>query len=732
MSEVIEFKGIERVNEFTDPELLKKTEVVTLDNLILDKVGGKAIKRGAITPFNTNSAGGGVNSLHDVVDASGNNYLLAATGTTLKASANGTAAWSTLKSGLTNGLKTKIVPYLDKYIVTNGTDAIFQTDLSTTWSLEITAPVVTSIVSEEAEGGELSIGRYPYYRYILVYVTELGELSAPSQPFSHLFFGTSIGDYKTIRFNSLPVSADSRVVSRLLFRTQSISNNNPGSVYYLLATLDNSQTYFVDNFSDFTLDTSKTIQFVTIPSKANNILIHKERLFLGNITFVDKNQLMPEFTKKNTSPDSGYRAGYEFNLANSTSTGSLTAGTYKYRLALIDSIGRISDYIEIQTTLSGGENTVVFLDMPCTPSADYTLKIYRTKVGGSTFYELPYISGPFNDTLTDKIADASLTVTMPSAGTTAYKSGIAYSEVGQPASITAYNILQINPDDGDQIVKLIDGGDRIYVWKTNSIYQILTLGHPQNWQIELLYSKKGCDQPDMVCKAGEKIYFIVNKQVFRFPDYMEKPISLNKINTFKGVNSFTDMFYSNYYNWLFVIADGDMLIYDEKLDAWYEFYCDDQTWKCGVEKIHGSNRDTLVFGHYSATLLSKYNISSFVDDDNSTQTEIITDIIFKTLVMNAPEYRARLRKILANYKKRDDQAVNHQLYSIDDQTQRYSTDSTNSTNPSHYKFLLLVTDAMSGTLIDSFKFFYRIYGAGLNEFNNAKIFYNPRRRIRSG
>ena len=37
-------KGIKRVNEFADPEIIEQTEVTTFENYVLDKEGGKAVK----------------------------------------------------------------------------------------------------------------------------------------------------------------------------------------------------------------------------------------------------------------------------------------------------------------------------------------------------------------------------------------------------------------------------------------------------------------------------------------------------------------------------------------------------------------------------------------------------------------------------------------------------------------------------------------------------------------
>ncbi|MFA6364718.1 hypothetical protein [Methanoregula sp.] len=728
MHQAIEIKGIERVNEFVDPELLKTTDVATFKNMILDKVGGKAIKRGGMAAFNSNSAGGGINSLHDTVNSGGTNILLASMGTKLIKSTSGTGAWSDLKTGLTTGLKTRIVPYLDKFIVSNGTDTIFMTDLSSTWNLEVTAPVITGISSSSTEtDGNLRLGTYPFYRYLLVYVTNLGELSAPSQPFSHIFPGFVESTTKRIRFDGLPVSADSRVVARMLYRTKNISNTNTGGVYYLLATLDNATTYFIDSYADTVLDLSKTVTFVTVPTKAKTILAHKERIFFGNITRSTKIPIAPEFTNGNASPLAGYSGGADLTLAGAASVGGLlTTGTYKYRFALTDDSGRISDYIEVTVSVSGANNSVTISYPPTPPTSSYTMNIYRTKVGGSTYYKLTTLGfGEYS--YTDIIADASLTVEMPTSSTETIKSGLMYSEIGQPAAVNAYNVKQINPDDGDEIMELIDMGDRIIIFKKNSIYQIVTYGDPLNWQIEAIYTKKGGDEEHLIKKAGDKIYFVSNNQLYRFPDFMEKPISLNKINSFKNITTFRDCFYSNYYNWFFVIADTTLFVYDEKLDSWYEFVSEDtgiKTWTCGIEKLYGTTRDTLIFGHSGINTVSKYDPSVFLD----LAEEIISEITSKTFVDRNPTYSMRLRKLNSTYKKRDGQDVSHLIADPYSVTQKLIADSTNATYSSDYKQYRTPTDTMTGDLTLTNNFYYKISGKGLNEFDGAVIKFGIRNR----
>lgn len=298
-------KGIKRINEFADPELLEINELTQLDNAVLDKEGGKAIRRGGFGIFNNNATSNTINSLHDIVTSEGTNLLLGSTSTLLIKSTSGTGAWSNLKTGLTTGLKTRLAAYDGIFTITNGTDTIFTTDGTSTWNLEISAPSVANITSSAAAGGSLGIGEY---KYILVYVSDKGEYSVPSQPFTH-YLSTSSNNstsssYNQLRFDNIPVASDTRVVRKLIFRTKIDSG-----IFYLLRSMDNDETYFEDDVADTSLDTSESVTFINIPTKGDYLLIHRERLFISSVTLNDVNYEAPAHSKVAGSPPSGWTNG---------------------------------------------------------------------------------------------------------------------------------------------------------------------------------------------------------------------------------------------------------------------------------------------------------------------------------------------------------------------------------------------------------------------------------------
>jgi len=734
--EHITLGNIKRVNEFLSPEHLENSEVVRFENMVLDSVGGRAIKRGGFTKFNTNAIGAAVYSLYDATDTSGNNYLLASAGTTIKKSLNGTGTWSNLKTGLTANQKMSVVPYNGRFIITNGVDAPFSTDLTNLYGLGVTAPSITALTSTAFPGGDLTPNSS--YKWCMCYLTDFGELSPASRIFSHYLSArnnNSTDDtYQGVTFTGLPVSGDARVVSKLIFRTEA-----DGEAFYLVTTIDNDITTFVDGKADTSLDKSQTIPSIAIPTIAKYICIHKERLLLGNV-------VVPDYTIEPIVSTSG-SGTYTFDaIQDDYPYGGMTAGTYGYRVIWVDKNNNISNYLTASVTIASGKNSARIGHIPLPTIASVACRIYRTKVGGSTYY---YWGEATTESVTDMIADSALsTDTLPAASTasTTYKCGVLFSEISKPAQLSLYDpndpsssfIIQVFPDDGDEITGLLDYEDRVLVFKKNSICQIITSGDPLSggWRVEKISSMMGCNQPNSIQRAGQYVYFINNNSIYRFPDSVEKPFSLLFKNTLASVTSFRHSAYSNYYHWYVVVVsisgNDHVLIYDEKVQTWYKFA---PLWsamdiQCACEKTQGSSKGTLLFGDSgTAQAVFKYDTTAILDDATNDITPLIK---FKTLTMNENTYLARLRKILCNYKKADHKSVAHYLYDVDSWVSKTATDSTNATNSTDYKNYSLVTDAMTGTLQRSPKFYYQIAGAGLAEFSNMVLWYRTEKRETRG
>lgn len=663
-------KGLTKVDEFSDPELLDQSALTQLDNMTLDLTGAKAVKRGGFGLFNSNASGGAVYSIHDVVDSGANNYLLAQVNGTLKKSALGTGTWSNLKTGLNATAKTYIVPYNSKYIITNGQDTPFITDITSTWNLSIAAPVITGIVSNGANYGNMTPNAK--YLYYMVYKTALGERSQVSQPFTHYCnandSNTTSSTVTTVEFSVLPngASADSRVVSKQIFRTQA-----NGSVPYLLATLEAEDALFIDSNPDTALDLSETIEILDPPIKAAYIITHKERIVVANIT---------QATYVNQPTHSKVGNGYTFSAVEGTVVSGLPAGTYKYRVYWFDEFGSVSGYQESNNvTLTGLKSiNVRHIPRPSGLQVGVSARLYRTSDAGVTWYSFGSIGD--GDGIFDDYTNAELTVvTLPTETSSSIvsKSRILYSEIAKPNEFPQFNSIEVYPDDADEITGLVDDTDGIIIFKKNSICKLYTNGSPVNWRVERLISQIGCDQPESIQKIGEKIYFMNNFQVYRYPDYISIPLSNTRRTTFSAISSIKSSAYSNYYQWYVLVTNNSVLVYDEKIETWYKFTANSQSWESVIEKKFGSYRGGLLFGHSSLQVISKYVVADKLDYDGSTTYQITPTLKTKTYIFNEPTALARPRLFHSNYYKRDGQSVVHTFTSVDENITHTYTDTDN-------------------------------------------------------
>ena len=94
-----------------------------------------------------------------------------------------------------------------------------------------------------SSGTSLDVGTY-YYR--VVYVTSIGETGASP----HLLVTTTTGN-TTVNLSGIPISSDSRVTARKLYRTKVGATND--NQYFLATINDNTTTTYVDNTPDGSL-----------------------------------------------------------------------------------------------------------------------------------------------------------------------------------------------------------------------------------------------------------------------------------------------------------------------------------------------------------------------------------------------------------------------------------------------------------------------------------------------
>lgn len=657
----IVIKSIDKVDEFTDPELLPPTTAVRLENLVLDSQLNKPIKRGGFSVFNTNSAYGGIYSIEDLVDSAGNNQMLVLSGIdgrSILKSAAGTGAWSTLKTMTTAFAKLRLATYSGRFYITNGVDAPFATDLTTNTDLLLTAPDVSNVTTEHSTGGDLTPNAK--YYWALAYITKDGEISPSSAWITHNYSKTSGNStytgYGTIDLKILPVSSDPRVVGRLLYRTRADE-----LFPFLLTRLDNVSTTYSDHSADTLLDLSQAIKYGQAINTCKYLITHKERLFMGYLTLTD---IAPKMIRNGLGSNGAVFAGAEFVYPT-----SMAAGNYYYRVIFVDKYGNVSAHAQTAAITIAAGKSIELTNIPQPIGEGIESRLYRSKsYGGNTqLTDFFFVGNNYSNKYLDTMTDAQLgagTQPAPTTSTTGYSSGVLYSEIGKPSQVPSENLILVYPDDVDFITGLVDDEDGVLVVKQNSICKIFTRGEPLSWEVRKLVSQIGCDQPLSIQKIGSRVYFLNNKQLYRYPDSVDFPVNKDLNATLKTVTAINDSAYSNYHQWYVLIVTITntkyILIYSEKLDTWYKF-SSTLTWECVTEKLNGADRGKLIFGTSSIYTLWKYDESISLDNG----AEIIPWLKFKTFISPEPNTLIRLRKLWANYKKKTYLPVNHTFFSAE-------------------------------------------------------------------
>ena len=694
-------KGISKVNEFVDPELLQDSEVTELKNLVID--GGVAKKRGAIKSYNTSSSGGTIKDLFGLgddllglVDVGGTR--------TLKKFSSGT--WSSLKTGLSDvGIFGALKD--DKLFLTNGTDEPFGTDGSTTWDIPISSPDLSSTTTAVSSGGDLEASKV--YRYAFAYITDKGEVGDYSV-IGHYLSGsdnTTDGTYKTVDFTDLPVSSRADVTGRRVFRTE-----GSGLVFYYLTDIDNTSTTFSDSSADTLLDTSETLPYSSSPTKADQIAIHRDRLFLGGVTVDDRSVVKPPTVSIAVTTDD-----------------SDTRNTWAYAVTYLDSYGNesiISTSGSVSTHgTTGWTNTITYIPKPMVGAGErdtsiVAIKLYRSENGGDFkwiknidhtnadwSHNLPYLS------TTDSALTAGDSYSAPPS--TTYSNRIYYSEIDKFGQINVLNYVDIYPQDNEDIIGMVDQEDGLLVLKEKSICFVYTSGSPYNWRVVKLIENIGCTNKTSIQRAKNAVYFQYNNDIYRFPDM--KIISQEFNNTLDGI-TINDTAYVSKYNWYVIVSNSKMYIYDERNGTWLYFTPDDTSYSSATETIDGD----FYIGHL---ILMKYDTSTSLDYNESREADedTISSSLKSKHYISTPNQEFRLRKLFSLFNKGSG-SVTEKL--VDPVTSGYRSVTHSGTG---WKTLKQTIDGMTGSLKTSHSIRYEISG-DIVEFNSMRIESNMRNRNR--
>lgn len=749
----ITIRGIKGVNEALHPELLDAGQLADMENMILNSSGeaGMPVKRGAYRKYNTNGAGSSVRSLCDAVDEAGNNYVLAAVSTALKKSADGTGVFQNVKTGLDGYASMRFVEIGNgAYLFTNGVDKpflVFGAGFVSSVNLEIAAPDVSSIVTSHSSGGYLSEG---HYRYMLVYATETGERSNPSQPVTH--YKNSYGSIastdatdKKIRLKNLPVSSDARVTKRLLYRTKALSNSDSMHVYYLRAVLNNSDTTFDDDgteSSDDSLYMNDSPVFQQLPPAAKYTARHRGRVYFGNVELEEKNYFNPPHAKTDPSPGS-WTAGSAFDIISvqASLSGPYDGTFYQYRCVFVDENGVESDPVDTPVmNLNGGGAypDSVKVDLGHIPFAGTGIaarpnvkrRIYRTKRNDSSFYllgefdlstidQLSVLMSPDGDTVNDD--DLGSQYGAPAM--LSYKSGIVFSEAAQPANCKAENIVLVFDDDGDEITGIADDGDGILVFKAKSICKIFTSGAPVNWRTVMVSEQTGCSNPESLVKLDRSYFFRSGVHFYKYGGGLTL-LSAAIPSTVNAITNVTASEYDAGKHWYVVsVSEGSsnyLLVYDERIGSWYRFTISQA--KALAMKQYGTGEGALLIG--GVNYLLHYNESYDTDNENDLEpVEITTYIKTATIVFGDGISEVRLRKLFLEYENSGSITVTLSNPDIDGITgRRVSTLNPGVAGVVSWR---LIPDAMpSGTLQTTPKISFEITGSGLQAFKSLRLLFH--------
>ncbi len=559
-----------RTNDKLAADLIGMDELAVLTDAVLDYKIGKPVKRGHFTRYDAGiPANDKILKLADVKNNAGLHRLLAAAGAKIERYSAADNAWDDFVLGLTSGFKFRYVPFADKLIFafdTNDDPVMGSNDLATYWNLELATATVTAIQSfHKGATGELTADTL--YKYIIVGVTEDGQMGPPSKPFTHIYASTT---YRTtddgtnsdsIFFQNLPYIADSRVVNRFIFRTKSeedLGQYKTGEVYYLHSILDNDYTgtdyqkSFLDNTADIDLGTEIVI-YLNTPTRAKFIAYSNERLVLGNFSQVDYNHFSPANTNNGGTPlteYSTYTDGFKLIGTDTAGGAGTLAGSeqYDYRIHYVDEFGRYSKHyhdVTVNTGASVNDHHITIYHIGGvgieTAKILPQIAIFRRTGGAGSYYLLGKFSiNGFADVTTKKITVyaggnsfvdwgcANLTETWvdPSTVINAYPSAICFSEVSSPSTIRDEDKRQIYPDDGTAISGLFDDQDGVVIFKTNSINKVFISGNPVNWRLVQLCRNYGCDQSETIQKAGSSYYFIYQNKAYRYDYGAEKPVDI--------------------------------------------------------------------------------------------------------------------------------------------------------------------------------------------------------------
>jgi hypothetical protein len=697
-----------RVDGDTSIEKLGNGTVALLDNMVLNNPYGSASIRGAWRLENSNQTTNAVKRLLDVKDKDNQEWYIACQSDRLSRGLGGT--WTDIKTGLTGDGNIQYTQIPNGLVFTNGSDTPFLlsgSDFTVDDNVEISAPDISSVTMQRITTDVGDLRPSCTYRWMLVYVTETGERSEPSNPFCYVVSSSTYDQQcsatkRRFLLQALPVSSDSRVTHKILYRTEGYDSTAfsgdgelyTGKIYYRLATLQNDETIFADNVADEDLDFSDTVMFVRHPNVAEYVTKSNNRLFYGNYILPKIHQWKPTVTVKPQAGDTTYPAGGSLTYTNGGSTNNIGEITlsdnitgltpseyYQYMYVYVDHNG-LEGRPSYQTNvfLSGGSASkrqaisglydVGRVGSNNSLHQSPTIKsrrIYRTLGQATSFTpnSKPFflveeqtidtgdIGTKLGYTYTDTKNDSSLG-SQYVEDTEDQFSSIAWSQADRYSYLLVENVRQVFAEDSDPITGIHDDGNGVLIWKENTIVKLYHTGAPQNWYLRKVSHDIGCDTPLSLVKVGDTYYFAYREKIYSMVSGQAPiDISYGKYSDFSG---YTILGAVGNDQWIiFTITDtatgtlNYQMIYDKIVKTWYRFtFGANDVTTTFIKKYDtiDPNNHNLPFMFVDKKTY-RYDPTSIVDQFSGSDTAINTKIGFPLFKIEG--YESKVRNIIIDW-----------------------------------------------------------------------------------
>jgi hypothetical protein len=768
----IEYDLFQRVDEDTSIEKIGNGVVATLDDMVLNNPYGSASIRGAYTLKNNFQPTNSIKRIIDVRDEDNQEWFIAGNGALLSRSVGGT--WANIKTGLTGTGNFQFTQIPKGIVFTNGADKPFilsGSDFSVDDNVEIEPPDVSGITAQRTTDASGSLRASSAYRWILVYKTEVGEISNVSASFTFsnthsTYSQTTNSTNLKFLFRQLPVSTDSRVTHKVLYRTEGwvSSEKLTGLIYYRVTDLQNDITLYVDDVADEDLDFSDTIRFVRLPNDSEYTTRSNNRLWFANYTLPKISQNRPPVTCLPHGSASVYPAGganwgdsslvtknLEVTADVVSVTGLIPNYYYQYMYTYIDfnDIESRPSYgtstFQVGSAVNGGSYhkvTTALYDSGRVGSNQSGHKspsvkarrIYRTlgHVADFTANTEPFylveeqlidtsdIGSKISTSYVDDNMDDSTTVY--AEATESQISAVAWSKVDRPAYFDVGDVKQIFAEEqGDPITGFLDDGNGVLIWKENSIIKLYHTGAPQNWYLRKVWNEHGCDEPLSLIKAGDTYFFSFRKKIYSMVSGQAPvDISYGRYATFNDLDILNVV--GNDLWIIYTCTDSTnqyQMVYDRIVKTWYKFNFGTTDLTCSMIKKY----DEIWVG-YKNLPFAVVGRRMFDYDDTVTNDEISGGTVAIDPSLTLPLFKlkgthSKIRNIVLDWVNTGTGTLKLTLVSD------AGTTVSNITNPDDTGLTRLVTSLTSLPSSNNFKL--KMSGI-ISQLNSVRIDLRPSRQ----